>query len=999
MKKLVLKNNIPSIFRTVASCLFLVLASIQLHAQVTGVISDETTGEVLIGVNVVIKGDAINGVVSNIDGQYSINANTGDELVFSYLGFEDYSVVVGSANEVINVNLVESTELLKEVVVVGYGSVQKKDLTGVVAKVDERDFNRGVVSSPEKLLSGKVAGLQITSNGQPGGGSRILLRGASSLTAGTSPLIVIDGVPLQVNGAGYNPLNFVNPADVADITVLKDASAAAIYGSRGANGVIIITTKSGQKGKLKVNYTGNTSVSVFQNPNIALSPTNFVNVINNKEPAQLARLGDANTDWVDEVTRNAQNTEHNLTLSGGTGKVNYRFTGGYLNNNGVILFANHNKLTAGTNLDFNLLDSDLQINIRSKYADINENYAPNVLGTAIFFDPSHAVLDPDSEFAGYYQHNGELAAKNPVSTLNLVENTGDINRFLNSASIRYNLPFVEGLSLNTQLSYDKSVGDGRNFSNPLLREAYVNGGYLKYYQVTEESSSLEAFASYDKTFEGIDSKLNFVAGYSWQEKTSRTEEESGNMLVEEGNDWIYTDTLSIPDPTRALNRLISFYGRMNFNVKEKYLFTASLRRDGSTRFGTANRWGLFPSAAVAWRVLEEPFMSGLSNTFSNLKVRASYGSVGNEQFGDYLYFVYYSYGADDATYQFGQEYVNTLRGVGVDPDIKWEETQSLNLGIDYGFFNNRLSGSLDVYRKFTKDMLFRAATSAFTNLSDQVITNIGEMENKGVELLVNAVVADKEDFDWNLSFNASYNKNTIIKLDNADISEGIIYTTGGISGDVGQTIQVLRVGNPINSFYTYNHIYDANGLPLPDGVDHNGDGLVNLLDTYEDLNADGKINEDDLNIKQSPEPNVSLGLTSNIAWRNWSLAATIRANFGNWIYNNVSSSTGFYDRLYDFGLNNIHQSVLTTNFNNRQLKSDFYIENGNYMRLDNITLSYMFKPNKVFESLSVYTTATNILTITNYSGMDPEIALNANGIDNNLYPLAFTIVAGVNANF
>ena len=999
MEKTVNLYNIPTFLKSFVSCMFLIIASFQLQAQVTGIINDATTGEVLIGVNVVVKGDVLNGVVSDIDGRFSINANPGDELVFSYIGFEEYAVTISSSNETLSIQLNESAELLQEVVVVGYGSVQKKDLTGVVAKVNEEDFNRGVVSSPEKLLSGKVAGLQITSNGQPGGGSRILLRGASSLTAGTSPLIVIDGVPLQVNGAGYNPLNFVNPADVEDITVLKDASAAAIYGSRGANGVIIITTKSGKKGKLKVNYTGNASVSLFKNPNIALSPANFVNVINNKEPAQLPRLGDTNTDWVEEVTRNAQNTEHNLTLSGGTGKVNYRFTGGYLDNNGVILYSNHNKLTAGANLDFNLLNNDLQISIRSKFADINENYAPNVLGTALFYDPTHAVLNENSIYGGYYQQAGELGSKNPVSTLNLVENTGQINRYLNSGSIRYNLPFVEGLSLNTQLSYDKSVGNGRNFSNPLLREAYVNGGYLKYYEVTEESSSLEAFASYDKSFEGIDSKLNFVAGYSWQEKISRTEEESGNMLVEEGNDWIYTDTLAIPDPTRALNRLISFYGRMNFNVKEKYLFTASLRRDGSTRFGAANRWGYFPSAAVAWRVLEEPFMSGLANTFSNLKVRASYGSVGNEQFGDYLYFVYYSYGADDAAYQFGQDYVNTLRGVGVDPDIKWEETQSLNLGIDYGFFNNRLSGSLDIYRKFTKDMLFRAATSAFTNLSDQVITNIGEMENKGVELLVNAVVADKADFDWNLSFNASYNKNTILKLDNADISEGIIYTTGGISGDIGQTIQVLRVGNPINSFYTYNHIYDANGIPLPDGIDHNGDGFSNLLDIYEDLNGDGKINEDDLDIKQSPEPSVSLGLTSNIRWKNWSLASTFRANFGNWVYNNVSSSTGYYERLYDFGLNNIHQSVITTNFSNRQLKSDFYLENGNYMRLDNITLSYMFKPSKVFESLNVFATATNVFTISNYSGMDPEMALNANGIDNNLYPLAFTILAGINANF
>lgn len=970
-----------------------------LFAQITGQITDLATGETLIGVNVIIDGDSNNGSVSDIDGNYTLNAKVGDQVIFSYVGYNDYTFVVDNTTANYDIALEAASELIEQFVVVGYGSVQKKDLTGVVAKVGEEDFNRGVVSSPEKLLSGKVAGLQITSNGQPGGGSRILLRGASSLTAGTSPLIVIDGVPLQVNGAGYNPLNFINPADVEDITVLKDASAAAIYGSRGANGVIIITTKTGKKGKIKVNYTGNASVSVFQNPEIALSPQNFFAVINNKEPAQLPRLGDANTDWVDAITRNAQNTEHNLTFSGGTDKVNYRLTGGYLNNNGVLNYANHTKFTLGVNLDFKLLNDDLKINIRSKYADVNENYALNVLGTAIFFDPTQEIYDEDSPYGGFFQHSQELAARNPVSTLELVNNTGQINRYLNSATINYDLPFVEGLSLNTQVSYDLSNADGRNFSDPLLRQFYNNGGYLGFYEKEEYSSSLESYFSYDKEFNSIGGKLNFVGGYSWQEKNARTVEDSGFMLAEENGEWIYTDTLELPLPNRATNRLISFYGRANFNLKEKYLLTASLRRDGSTRFGAENRWGYFPSAAFAWRMLEEPFLAGLKNTFTNLKLRASYGSVGNEQFGDYLYFVYYSYGAGDATYQFGDEFVNTLRGVGVDPGIKWEETQSLNLGLDFGFFNNRLTGSLDVYRKFTKDMLFRAATSAFTNLSDQVVTNIGEMENKGVELLLNAVVADKANFDWNLSFNASYNKNTIIKLDNADISEGIVYTTGGISGDVGQTIQVLRVENPINSFYTYNHLLGSNGLPLQDGVDHNGDGFANLLDLYEDLNGDGKINEDDLAIKQSPEPRIAMGLTSNINWKNWSLAATFRANFGNWIYNNVSSSTGFYDRLYDFGLNNVHNSVLTTNFTNRQLKSDYYLENGSYMKLDNITLSYNFRPSKVFESLSFYTTASNIWTVTGYSGMDPEVALNANGIDNNLYPIAFTIVAGVNANF
>jgi len=446
------------------------------------------------------------------------------------------------------------------------------------------------------------------------------------------------------------------------------------------------------------------------------------------------------------------------------------------------------------------------------------------------------------------------------------------------------------------------------------------------------------------------------------------------------------------------NRLISFFGRANVTLRDKYLFTGSIRRDGSSRFGETNRWGLFPAAAFGWRILEEDFAEGLNNTFTNLKLRVSWGVTGNEDINDFLFKTFYSYGTDDARYQFGEDFVRTLRGTGVDPDIKWEQTTSLNVGVDFGFLNNRVSGSLDVYRKYTDDLLFTVATPAFTNLKDRVLTNIGEMENRGVELSLNTVVLDGSKLDWNLGFNIAANQNEIKKLDNS-ILQAAVYETGGISGDIGQTIQLLQVGESIETFRTYRHKLGANGLPIPDTEDVNGDGFIDNTDIYEDINGDGLINENDLVVGESAAPKLILGLSSMIKYGKWDLSTTLRSHLGNYVYNNVASGTGYFDRLTDRVTNNVDESSFLLNFKERQLKSDYYIENASFIKLDNLSLGYNVGSKSIFRSLRLYATANNLLTITSYSGLDPELPQFTGGIDNNLYPISRNFLIGLNAEF
>jgi iron complex outermembrane receptor protein len=972
------------------------------YSQVSGVVTSKADGEPLIGVNVVVKGKETKvGAITDFNGSYIVNAMGSDTLVVSYIGFNTMEIPVDNRS-VIDIQMAEQGELLDEVVVVGYGAARKKDLTGVVSKVNDEEFNRGSLASPESLINGKVAGLQIKSNGEPGGKTQLRLRGGTSLDASSDPLIVIDGVPIDNRDVASqrNPLNFVNAANVESITVLKDASAAAIYGSRGANGVVIITTKSGQSGRPTISYNGNANMSVLGATPDNLSPSLFRDAIFAKAPQEFEFLGENNTDWVDEVTQNAFSQEHNLSVSGGNDRFKYLVSGGLLASNGVLKTSKHQNQSVTANLRGNFFNNTLKVNIQSKTAFTEDVFAPNVLGAALAMDPTRPVLDPNSRFGGYWQWRDPLATNNPVSTLELTDETGTSTRSLNSLSLEYNLPFFSDLTLYSNLSYDYISGDKRKYQDPFLKDGTVfeRGGYLFNEDLRNYTGVIESFATYRKKLESINSSLDFTFGHSWQETDQENFWEEGNRLMDVDGELTYTEDIR-QDSFLVQNRLISFFGRMNFNLREKYLFTGSLRRDGSSRFGEGNKWGLFPAAAVAWRVLEEDFAFPLRRVFTDLKLRVSWGVTGNEDIEDFLFTTFYAFGTDDARYQFGSEFVRTLRGQGVDPNIKWEETRSTNIGIDFGFWNNRVSGSLELYDKYTDDLLFTVATSAFTNLSDRILTNIGEMENRGVELSINTVVLDKSDWNWDIGFNVAHNQNQIVKLDNSNLPDFQGYETGGISGDVGQNIQVLKVGESIETFNTFKHILDDAGNPRVDTRDWNGDGFINDLDIYEDINGDGLINENDLVTGENAAPDIILGLTSNLRYKNWSLSATFRSHIGNHVYNNVASSTGFFERLTDRVTNNVDESAFTTNFQKRQLRSDYYVEDASFVRLDNITVGYNFTPNNIFRNLSLFVTATNVFVLTQYSGLDPELPQFNGGIDNNIYPVSRNFLIGVKADF
>jgi len=993
-----------------AGGLFLTIST-SLFAQervVQGNIKDNSDGLTIPGVNILIQGTT-QGSITDLDGNYQISVPDDNAiLVYSFVGYKKQEVTVGSRS-VIDISLSLDVSELSEVVVIGYGAVRKRDLTGVVTKITTKEFNRGVIASPERLLTGKVAGVQISNNGEPGGSSKIRIRGGSSLGNGTDggsndPLFVIDGVPLDYRGtAGVrNPLSTINPEDIQDITVLKDASAAAIYGARGANGVIIITTKPGQKGKLKVNYDGFVSISSFNRKIPVLSANQFRAAIDLKSPGKLSTLGESNTKWVDEITESSIGQKHSISLSGGTNKSTFYASIRHLTTDGVLKTTQNKNTNISLNFSTKLLNDNLKINLRTKNGFTNDVYPPNAIGAALTYDPTQPVFDEGSVYGGYNQWSDPLAVNNPVSSIDLTDDTGKSFRNITSLRFDYSLPFIEGLTLSTNLSYDVIDGEKTTLKVPTLKdsETFVRNGFLHTEDIDNETYMYEVFATYKKNVPSINSSFNFTAGHSLQHFSRENRWTDGNGLdfsTDEGNPVRTVDVKS--DSLIEEYRLASFFGRLNYSYKEKYLLTFSLRRDGSSKFGAANRWGLFPSAAFAWRILDEGFASGLNNTFSNLKLRVSYGVTGNETIPNFLFATFYGLGTDDSRYQFGDDFTRTLRGKGVDSNIKWEETTSINYGLDFGLFGGRLTGSAEVYVKKTNDLLFKVTTSAFTNLSDRVITNISELENKGVELNLNSVIIDKEDLTWNLGFNISYNKNEIVKLDNSNLPEFLGYETGGISGDVGQTIQILKVGESVEAFRMYRQKYNADGTLITDTEDANGDGLINALDLYEDINGDGTINENDLVVDKKPAPDVMMGLTSNIRYKNFDLSFTFRANLGNYVYNNVASSTGYFDRLTDRVTNNIHKSAFTTNFKERQLKSNYYLEDASFLKLDNITLSYSINNAPFFRSMRVYTTIQNIMTITGYSGLDPESPQFKSGIDNDVYPVSTTYLLGLNVSF
>ena len=996
--------------RTVLVSMVAALLAGPLHAQtgqVTGSVTSSDGGRALSGATVSVAGTSVR-AVTGPDGRYTLSgvpAGT-QRVTASVIGHAPatQAVTVGAGQTAsLNFTLQPSAVALQGVVAIGYGERRVRDVTGAVQAVSAEQFNTGRVVSPEQLVQGKVAGVQVVTTGEPGGGTSIRIRGGTSVNASNEPLFVVDGVPLEPGGglsAGRNPLNFINPDDIARITVLKDASSTAIYGSRGANGVIIVETKTGSARGPQFTYSNSFSTSSIIRQADMLTADQFRTAVQQHASASVPLLGTASTDWRGAIERHGAGQEHSLALSGAGGQnMNYRLSLNYLDQQGVVRGSGLKRTSGALNYNHRLFDNRLNIRANVRGARTEDNFRPgDVIGAANNYDPTQSIRTASG---GFFESSFELAPNNPVAELAFVVDQGTTYRSIGDVEARYQMPFLEGLAGTVRLGYDVAKSERRSFFPIALQEeqsptttcdAATLCGTVSRSNPSETTGLIDAFATYTRRLGRLNSDLDLTAGYLYQSTNGQypffsvhglTSDLLGTNGVPMAQDAEVTNTINSRE-----SLLASFFGRLNYTLLDRYLLTLSMRRDGSSRFGPANQWGTFPAAALGWRVNEEPWFPE-SSPLSELKLRASWGKNGNQAIGDYLWAPAYTFGDQFAQVQFGNQFVTTIRPSAVDPNIKWEETTSWNLGLDYGVLDNRITGSVEYYTKTTDDLLFRVPVPAGSNLSNFVTTNIGSMRNRGLELSLNAAVLQGRNrgFSWNASFNASTNRNRLLNI-NPLVSTSDRILVGNISGGVGSRIQVLQPGAPVNSFYVFQQKY-AGGKPVYD---------TDPLKMYEDLNGDNKITSEDRRPFHSPTPTWILAHTSQFGYRSVDLSFTMRAYLGNYVYNNVASSQGWYNLLTQAsGPINLHASVLETGFVQPQFFSDYYVEDASFLRMDNITLGLTLPRLRNVQQMRVFGTVQNVFTLTGYNGVDPESGLN--GIDNNIYPRSRTFSAGVSIGF
>lgn len=953
------------------------------QTNVMGVVTEKATGTPLLGVNVIVKGTT-NGTTTDFDGKYQVKVSDGQTIVFSYIGFKNQEVLyTGQAS--INIALEEDASKLDEVVVVGYGSAVKKDVTGSVESVNADDFNGGAIVSPEQLIAGKTAGVQVTPpSGAPGSGSAIKIRGGvSSLAANSNPLIVVDGVPLDPASSG---LNYINANDIESFTVLKDASAASIYGSRATGGVILITTKTGKSGQpININVNHYTAIGDNFNEVDVLSSTQFRDLVQaNGNANQIAQLGATSTDWQDEIYRGSFTSDTNVTLSGGFDNSNYRASIGYVTQEGTLRNSKVDRWSGSVKFIQRLLNDDLKIEANVLGALVEDTFAnTGAIGAAVSFDPTQSVFDPTSQFGGYTENVNPdgtintIAVRNPVGLLEQNSNIADTKRSTGSLKIDYTLPFFRDIKLTALGGYDYNEVDGNTFIPAEAASNFNQQGVTSTYQTLNRSRLLDVYANYKKTFESIKTSVDVTAGHSFQRFYRSNNSESTTGLGE-------------TNVTRVIgeNALESYFGRLNFDYDSKYLLTLNIRNDISSRLNPDDRSDVFGGVSFGWNIIDENFMKG-SKVFSQLKLRVAYGETGQQEVGqDYGYLPRYTTGDGRVRYQFGYNadgsprFVTTLRPEEYDENLRWERSKSFNIGLDFGFFNDRLTGSVEVYERKVEDLLNFIPVPAGTNLSNALLTNVGNLENRGLEVSLNAAIIQNDKFSWNTNVNVSFFENEITKLfltDNTD-SPGVL--TGGIAGGVGNTIQINSVGHEVNSFYVFKQIYNEQGAPIEGAyADINGDGVVDTSDRYR---------------YKSPNADAVIGFSSNMQYGNFDFAFTMRASLGNYAYNNVASNTGNVQSLFGANsINNVNASILDTGFQNQQLFSDYYVQDASFLKLDNLTFGYTIENLFKDARMRVYLAGQNLFIITDYDGLDPEID---GGIDNNFYPRSRNVLVGLNLN-
>ena len=956
--------------------LFLLFLSLGAFAQqsVSGLITDNS-GTPLPGVNVIIQGTNV-GVSSDFDGNYQINADNGQILVFSYIGYESVELTVNGANQ--DVKMTESDSELDEVVVIGYGTVRKKDLTGAVDLVTEKNFAKGSVVSPQQLIRGKVAGVSIVSNsGAPGDDSNVLIRGIGSLNLNSNPLYVVDGIPLDSGGVGgsRSPLNAINPADIEAISILKDASATAIYGSRAANGVVLITTKKGKTGDLKFNFSSRSS---------SFTPIDFVDVLNATQfkyavqatgvSDYISRLGSNDTDWQREIYETARAQNNSFSVSGGLLNMPFRASLGYTDQDGILMGDNFNRMTGSFNIAPSLLDGDLRANVNVRFVRSENDFANRgAIGSAVFFDPTKPVFGSSSNYGGYYtwlDSTGKklaLSPTNPLALLNLSDDESTVDRIITNLKLDYDLP-VDGLIATVNAGYDNSKGEGFSSQdkNMPTDAAGFNGSNNIY---SNETTNLLFDAYLNYALESGKSNLSVTAGHSYQSfeydnsSTASVEYLNPDGSVNSGS----STNNSFIDTSK--NVLLSYFGRFNYSFDEKYLLTATLRADASSKLPSSDRWGQFFSAALAWNFYDDGV--------DKLKFRVGFGEVGNVNgLGDYNFLTRYVSSDSQAKYGFGNSFYSTYRPAPINKNLRWEVGQTTNFGIDFTFSDLKIDGSINAYVKKTNDLIATAVIDPFTNFGTTIDANIGDMENKGVEIQLNSTLFESDDLKFDISYNVSINDNKITRLDNEQ-------NVGGIG--FGAFLQRHETGKSPYSYYVYKQIYDHKGRPIEG--------------SYADLNGDGRINNDDRYFYKDPYADVLMGLTASVTYKDFDLSMASRASLGNYSSNRMMAAS-VENQIWNLGrLSNVHSSYLDTGFlyfSDKNAVSDHYIQNASFFKLDNVTLGWTVDNVIDNNPMRLYISADNLLTITEYEGIDPEIT---GGLDSNFYPRSRAVALGLDINF
>ena len=1008
---------------TLLSLLFVSLAA---HGQTSSIIGKiiDIEGLPVYPATLVLEGKGM-GAQTNENGEFEIKFVPAGTvvLIVRSSGFVTYNQeIIVSSGTVLNQNIILSKEAKEydEVVVIGYGTTRTKDLTGAATIITEKNFLQGSLATPEQLIMGKVAGLKVTSNdGAPGSGSTLRLRGGTSINASNDPLIVIDGVPIDNGGiaGAANPLSLVNPNDIASFVILKDASATAIYGARAANGVILITTKKGSASQKEVHVTLNSKISISTIAKYAevLSGDSLRTLINRQgSQQQIDLLGAANTDWQKEVFRTAITSDNNVSITGGIIGLPYRLSVANRFENGLLKRDNMNRTSLGLNLNPTFLDGNLQLEVNQKMVQSRAFFANRGALGAAFFDPTQAVQSGNNNlFGGYFEwiDNGKpnvLSARNPLGLIMQSEDRSVVNRYIGNAKVSYKMPFLPMLKATVNLGTDQSEGTGYTITDSLSAAGYFTQGSYSQYRQTKGNKLIEAYANFNTGEKYKDHLLDLTAGYSYQDWFTSS---PNNASYNQAQDSI--TTLPAANPYYTKNALLSFYARGIYTFKNQFVVNLSMRRDGSSRFSSEQRWGWFPAASAAW-LLSEGFLKDVKE-ISMLKIRAGYGVTGQQDgIGDYAYIGNYFEGATNAQYAFGGQYYTVFRPAGYDANLKWETTSSINIGLDFGLYKDRFSGSIDVYRKSTSDLLATVAVPAGTNFTNQILTNVGGMQNQGIEVSLNTGLIAKKNMrlDWMVNFTRNFNEVTKLSQIEDPNSPGIL--VGGIAGGIGNQVLIHQVGQPTFTYFVYEQQYEQDGSLIEVGqqasIDMNGDGTINTSDKWKDTNAfvdrnnDGIINVKDRYYAGQVAPKFFMGTALNFQYGKWNAGVSMRSEIGATIYNNIHSNSATFSAIdgtkkYLSNISSLFYEDEVQKTTTNQLLSDHYLERADFLRIDNISVGYNFGKlgfTKDKVGVNVGFSVQNVFVFTKYSGQDPEVG---GGVDNNFYPRPRVYTLNLNFDF